>query len=91
MVAKLELLKEVKNKMDEKKELQEGEKYINIKIDLGFLFKEIIKAISNRQEHLNLAVFKNDSEKPTAPLYKSKGIALWENTKKAKVKEELVN
>jgi len=80
--------------MSEKKdyELKEGESYLSINIDAVKLITECIKAISKGDDKINLPAYKNESDNPQAPKYKSNMVAVWINQKKSKqVKEELIN
>jgi len=71
------------------KELNPGEKYLSISIDVGEALKKAHKAINEGEENISIAVFKNnEATTPNSPNYKGKGCAVWINTKK--VSEEQI-
>jgi len=69
-------------------ELKEGDKYLSIRLDIGVALAEAFKAIKEGRESVALAAFKHEATKDTDPVYRSKGVAVWENTKKSQIEEK---
>lgn len=68
------------------KELQEGEEYLSIAIDVDYLVAKVQRALINKEEKIFLPAFKNEITKDTQPIYRSDVLAIWK--KKKIVKKE---
>jgi len=71
-------------------ELNEGDKYLSIRISVGLAQQEIFKAVRDGKENIDLVAFKNkDHEKNLqSPHYRKGEIAVWINKKKNKNETE---
>ncbi len=75
--------------------MNEGDKYLNIKLPTGAAFDLIIKAIYDHKKEIDIVAFKNNdaTNENKQPHFRVKGGgAVWVNTKKSQseVKEESV-
>ena len=68
------------------KQLQEGEEYLSLSLDVDYLVAKVQRALINKEDKIFLPAFKNDVTSDKHPIYKSDVVAIWK--KKKVVKQE---